>query len=71
MFMEAVFFNSSGSPTLTNVTLSGNTAAFGGGMHDPDSNLLILPINVTFVENSAPFSGAYGGGILTMVKEQL
>ena len=57
-------FNSSGSPTLTNVTLSGNTAAFGGGMFNDSNSVNTSLINVTFVENSASFSGAYGGGIL-------
>jgi uncharacterized repeat protein (TIGR01451 family) len=52
-------YNSSGSPTLTNVTFSGNTAtADGGGIYEPSSNPTLT--NVTFSGNSA---GSTGGGI--------
>jgi len=48
--------NSSSSPTLTNVTFSGNSATYGGGMSNSSSPTLT---NVTFSGNSAP----YGGGL--------
>ena len=46
------------------MTVSSNTAAFGGGMYNDQNSVNTSLINVTFVDNSASFSGAYGGGIL-------
>ncbi|RCK72025.1 MAG: Fibronectin type III domain protein [Anaerolineae bacterium] len=52
-------YNYSGSPTLTNLTFSGNTASYGGGMAN---NFYSSPTltNVTFSGNSA---SSYGGGM--------
>jgi predicted outer membrane repeat protein len=50
-------WNDSGSPTLTNVTLSGNTAANnGGGMYTYQSNMQLT--NVTFSHNHSYDGGA-------------
>ena len=49
-------FNISSSPTLTNVTLSGNSAFWGGGMYNESSSPSL--INVTLSGNT----GDYGGG---------
>ncbi|MFN8474976.1 MAG: choice-of-anchor Q domain-containing protein [Anaerolineae bacterium] len=54
---------SSGSPTLTNLTVSGNSATFGGGgmyIAGGSPNLT----NVTFSGNSAPAYDARGGGMV-------
>jgi predicted outer membrane repeat protein len=50
-------YNFSSSPTLTNVTFSGNSAGFGGGMGNESSSPTLT--NVTFNGNSA----SYGGGM--------
>ncbi len=47
-----------GSPTLMNVTFSGNSAKAGGGMYDYSSNATLT--NVTFSGNSA---SSIGGGM--------
>ncbi len=52
-------YNSSSSPTLINVTFSGNTASDGGGIYNNSSSSPTL-INVTFSGNIAQGSG---GGI--------
>ena len=53
-------FNSGGSPALSNVTFSGNSAAFyGGGMSNSNSGSPVLT-GVTFATNSA---GNRGGGM--------
>jgi hypothetical protein len=46
------------SPTLSNVTFSGNSADYGGGMHNWGSNPTLS--NVTFSGNDADY---YGGGM--------
>jgi predicted outer membrane repeat protein len=46
------------SPTLTNVTFSGNSAGFGGGMYILSNSPVLT--NVTFSNNSA---ATYGGGM--------
>jgi len=51
-------YNNSSSPTLTNVTFSGNTASFGGGMYNWNSSPMLN--HVTFSGNSA---ASYGGGM--------
>ncbi|MCK5711322.1 MAG: choice-of-anchor D domain-containing protein, partial [Hyphomicrobiaceae bacterium] len=51
-------YNNSGSPSLMNVTFSGNSADYGGGMYN-ESNSPSLT-NVTFIGNSAT---QYGGGM--------
>ena len=51
-------YNNSSSPTLTNVTFSGNWAGYGGGMANHGGSSPTLT-NVTFSGNSA----AYGGGM--------
>ena len=51
-------YNTSSSPTLTNVTLSGNTASFGGGMYNISSSPKLT--NVTLSGNSATVDG---GGV--------
>src|SRR5262249_27854139 len=51
-------YNSSSSPTLTNLTFSGNSAYFfgdGGGMYNASSSPTLT--NVTFSGNSAPSGG--------------
>jgi predicted outer membrane repeat protein len=48
--------NVSSSPKLTNVTFSGNTARFGGGMWNFDNSNPALT-NVTFRGNTADFGG--------------
>jgi len=48
-------YSSSGSPTLTNVTFSGNSAKYGGGMYNDFSSPTLT--NVTFSENLAVDSG--------------
>ncbi|MDO5615317.1 MAG: right-handed parallel beta-helix repeat-containing protein, partial [Cruoricaptor ignavus] len=55
-------YNVSSSPTLTNVTLSGNVALFGGGMYNSNSSSPILT-NVTISENTAT---ANGGGMYNL-----
>ena len=50
--------NYNSSPTLTNVTFSGNTADYGGGMDNYNSSPTLT--NVTFSGNSATW---HGGGI--------
>jgi hypothetical protein len=50
--------NDSSSPTLTNVTFSGNTADEGGGMFNESSSPILT--SVTFSENAA---GSSGGGM--------
>ncbi len=62
--------NYNGSPTLTNVTFSGNTATYnGGGMSNNQGNPTLT--NVTFSRNSAINGGGmfdfYGSPILTNV----
>jgi hypothetical protein len=52
-------YNMSGSPTLTNVTFSGNSATYGGGMYNEESSPTLT--NVTFSGNSTGYSG---GGML-------
>jgi predicted outer membrane repeat protein len=47
-------YNNNGSPTLTNVTFSGNMASYGGGMYNNGSPTLT---NVTFSDNTASTSG--------------
>ena len=54
----AGMLNFSGSPSLTNVTLSGNSASFGGGIFNGNSSSPTLT-NVTLSGNSA----IQGGGI--------
>jgi len=49
-------YNSSGSPTLTNVTFSGNSAYLGGGVYNASGSSPLLS-NVTFSSNSAAFGG--------------
>jgi len=51
------------SPTLTNVTFTGNKAGSGGGMHNQNSSNPTL-INVTFSGNEA--SNNFGGGMLNI-----
>ncbi len=52
-------YNRNSSPTLSNVTFSGNTAIYyGGGMHNDNSSPILS--NVTFSSNSASY---YGGGM--------
>jgi predicted outer membrane repeat protein len=51
-------YNSSGSPTLSNVTFSGNSAYLGGGVYNASGSSPLLS-NVTFSSNSA----AFGGGL--------
>jgi predicted outer membrane repeat protein len=48
-----------GSPALTNVTFSGNTASYGSGMYNYDHSNPVLT-NVTFTGNTA---GTHGGGM--------
>ena len=50
--------NDNSSPTLTNVTFSGNTADFGGGMRNENSSPTL--INVIFSGNDA---NLHGGGM--------
>lgn len=52
-------YNSSGSPTLTNVTFSSNSATWGGGMVNFNNSNPTLT-NVTFMGNSA---SNFGGGM--------
>jgi len=49
-------YNYSSSPTLTNVTFSGNTATYGGGLYNNDSSSPTLT-NVTFSGNTATNGG--------------
>ncbi len=49
----------SSSPTLTNVTFSGNSANKGGGIYNSSNNSVLT--NVTFSGNSAQGDG---GGML-------
>jgi parallel beta-helix repeat protein/predicted outer membrane repeat protein len=55
-------YNDDGSPTLTNVTFSGNSASYGGGGMSNDSSSSPTLTNVTFSGNSAPG----GGGVYTV-----
>ncbi len=49
--------NKDGScPTLINCTISGNSAQYGGGMHNRFSNPML--INCNFTDNSARYAGA-------------
>jgi len=52
-------YNDSGSPTLNNVTFSGNVAYYGGGGISNDNGSSPTLNNVTFSENVA----SYGGGM--------
>jgi len=54
------------NPTLTNITFSGNTAAFGGGIYSSNGNPLLT--NVTFTRNSATGGG---GGIYLIQSDPL
>ena len=54
------------NPTLTNITFSGNTAAFGGGAYSGIGNPLLT--NVTFTGNSATGGG---GGIYLIQSDPL
>jgi predicted outer membrane repeat protein len=56
-------FNDGGSPTLANVTFSGNSAYDGGGMYNRGDSCPTLT-NVTFSDNSAGF---LGGGMYNNV----
>ena len=49
---------SDSSPVLTNITFSGNSADYGGGMYNLSSSPMLT--NVTFNSN---FAGSYGGGM--------
>ena len=49
-------YNSSSSPTLTNVTFSGNWAYYGGGMYNSSSSPALT--NVTFSGNTAKYDGS-------------
>lgn len=51
-------YNGNSSPTLTNLTFSGNTGTSGGGMFNDYSNPTLT--NVTFIGNA----GTNGGGML-------
>lgn len=51
-------YNSNGSPTLSNVVITGNSADIGGGMYNYNSSPVL--INVSFIGNSA---SSYGGGV--------
>ncbi len=53
-------YNASSSPTLINVTFSGNTADNGGGMYNNNFSSPTL-INVTFSGNTADNNGNGGG----------
>ena len=57
----AGMYNSSGSPTVTNCTFSGNSADGGGGMYNENSSPTIT--GCTFSGNSVPFFGSDGGGM--------
>jgi uncharacterized repeat protein (TIGR01451 family) len=48
-------YNDAGSPTLTNLTISGNQASFGGGMYNDGSSPALT--NVTFTNNQADTAG--------------
>jgi parallel beta-helix repeat protein len=52
-------YNSSGSPTVTNCTFTGNTATEGGGMYNWDNSSPTVT-NCTFTGNTAQI---YGGGM--------
>jgi len=54
-------YNDTSSPTLTNVTFSGNFGGFGGGMYNLNSSPTLT--NVTFSGNSTNF---VGGGMLNL-----
>ena len=55
-------YNASGHPTLTNVTFSGNSAAYlGGGMYNANSHPTLT--NITFSTNSATL---FGGGMFNI-----
>ena len=58
-------YNNDGSPTVSNVTLSNNTAGQGGGMYNDHTSTGSSPTltNVTFDSNSA----SYGGGLYNLV----
>ena len=57
-YLGGGMFNDGSSPTLTNVTFSGNSATYGGGMFNDGSSPTLT--NVTFSGNSA---SAWGGGM--------
>ena len=57
-FSGGGMFNSSSSPTLSNVTFGGNWATAGGGMFNTNSDPILT--SVSFQNNSA---ASYGGGI--------
>jgi hypothetical protein len=48
-------YNNYSSPTVTNVTFSGNATSYGGGMMNSGSNPTLT--NVTFSHNAAAFGG--------------
>ncbi|OIO89861.1 MAG: hypothetical protein AUJ92_20345 [Armatimonadetes bacterium CG2_30_59_28] len=52
-------YNNGGSPTLTNLAFSNNSAGAGGGIYSSDASPTLT--NVTFSENSAPGTGSGGG----------
>ncbi|MCP4358984.1 MAG: DUF11 domain-containing protein [Chloroflexi bacterium] len=55
-------FNITGSPSLTNVTFSGNSAEFGGGMYNENSSNPTLD-HVIFSGNTVTNFGGWGGGM--------
>ena len=54
-YMGGGMVNAAGSPTLTDVTFSGNSATYGGGMANDASSPTLT--DVTFSANSATYSG--------------
>jgi predicted outer membrane repeat protein len=64
-------YNSSSTPTLINVTFSGNSASYGGGMDNLSSNLLI--VNTILWGNSATTAGAqiYNNGGSSVVSDSV
>ncbi len=53
-----------GSPTLTNVTFSGNSGNSGGGMFNTSSNPTLT--NVVFSGNQATATSSFGGGMFNV-----
>ncbi|MBA4373853.1 MAG: hypothetical protein C0402_13460 [Thermodesulfovibrio sp.] len=53
-------YNDSGSPTLRNITFSGNSASYGGGMYNASGSPTLR--NITFSGNSASYGGALTNG---------
>ncbi len=49
-------YNYSGSPKITNCTFSGNSAKWGGGIHNDNSSRPLL-INCTFIANTTEYQG--------------